>query len=288
LYPKKLQQCHVCALRLQKSQWDKHQNMHYKEQVKLRNQSGTRTRTWNVKDWVMDVNHETDQEKPTTNNARKQVMVDENFTSCQICHNELDKTFDEMHKEWFNIGCVYADGKTVTNRSKPIVHYLCYMKKEQQEKEKSAAKTAPPELEEDAPLPSNQEDDAEEEMDDEETSSEEESSDESDSATEIILFSDDEEEQQSSQREAARLGAIMEFKIDDQEEEQGPKVEQIKKEVKQEEIDSTKVTVKTETKAIDDKVELENPKENEEMEVEPESSEPKSGTAIDENNSETK
>eukprot|EP00493_Phyllostaurus_siculus_P025787 UN26132 len=90
LYPKKLQQCHVCALRLQKSQWDKHQNMHYKEQVKLRNQSGTRTRTWNVKDWVMDVNHETDQEKPTTNTARKQVMVDEHFTTCGICKNEYD------------------------------------------------------------------------------------------------------------------------------------------------------------------------------------------------------
>merc|ERR1719285_103742 len=129
-----------------------------------------------------------------------------------------------------------------------------------------------------------------EEMDDDMTSSEEESSDESDSATEIILFSDDEEEQHSSQRESARVGAIMEFKIDDQEEAAGgAKVEQIKKEVKQEELDSTKVTVKTETKAIEDKVELENPKENEEMEVEAQSSaEPISEKAVHEDESETK
>jgi len=252
LYQKKYTQCHVCGMRLAKHQISDHSDMHYLEQVKLRNNKNTRHRAWNVKNWVMDVKNLGKTEGAETSKApvQKQVLVDEAHPTCQICDNELDKVFDEAHKEWFNLNCVYENGKVVTNRSKPIVHWLCYTKQQDLLNAKSAATEAPPKLESDGPLPTNHvpQEDIEAMMEEEFSSSEAESSDSSDSATEIILFSDDEDEQASSQRiEPAKPVEL------DNDEPMETEVE-LKKELMKLEKKETKVTVKIE------RMEVENPK----------------------------
>jgi len=222
--------------------------MHYLEQVKLRNNKNTRHRAWNVKQWVFDFGAEagkTESAETSKASVQKQVLVDEAYPTCKICNNELDKVFDEAHKEWFNLNCVYENGKVVTNRSKPIVHWLCYTKQQDLLKPKSAL----PKLESgDSPLPTTNQEDVDAMMEEDFSSSEEESSDESDSATEIILFSDDEDEQASSQR--TEPAKPIELENDPMEE-----VVEIKQElIKLENKETKKITVKTE------RMEVENPK----------------------------
>lgn len=204
LYSKKLAICHICALRLPKDLLEQHRTEHYKEKQKKVQKP---TRSWNQssKDWILKKKKTDEKETPKKKVKSKQVLADDNYPICTVCNIRFEQFYDENYEQYMYKDCVYEDGKVLTNRAKPIVHYLCYLKKCKEIKQnKEVALAGLPKLEACTSLDESQdtlESSFQSEKSSQQQSEEEddegftdESSDESDSGTEIILFMSDTED----------------------------------------------------------------------------------------------
>lgn len=201
LYSKKLAICHICALRLPKDLLEQHRTEHYKEKQKKVQKP---TRSWNQssKDWILNKKKSDEKETPKKKIKTKQVLADDNYPACPVCSIRFEQFYDENYEQYMYKNCVYEDGKVLTNRARPIVHYSCYLKNCKEIKQnKEIALAGLPKLEACTSLDENEETlessfQSETSCQDEEDEEEftDESSDESESGTEIILFMSDTED----------------------------------------------------------------------------------------------